>query len=181
MFAKIDQILHLNFDTEEITTIYKFQQKFQMQPVFFRSNLEQDILIVASSEDCIYIDNKGKIEVDIDKEYKVSAIKEIIHDFEDGVFYILANKLEGLLGFFVFTIKEKDPHQSKFYIKYKNKLDIGDTDINVLRDPDNRVKELVISYKSIYINTYNVIVLDISDSNGGNLGQNSVVFRHESF
>jgi hypothetical protein len=100
--------------------------------------------------------------VDIDKTYSVSAIKEIIYDYEDQEFYILANKLEGLLGFFVFTICEKDPYSSKFYIKYKNKLDIGDTNINVLRDPENRVKELVISYKTIYINTYNVIVIDIS-------------------
>ena len=44
--------------------------------------------------------------MDIDKAYSVSAIKEIIYDYEDHVFYILANKLEGLLGFFVFTIKE---------------------------------------------------------------------------
>lgn len=45
-----------------------------------------------------------------------------------------------------------------------------------MRDIDNRVKELVISYKTIYINTYNVIVLDISGR-----GLNNVVFRHESF
>ena len=81
----------------------------------------------------------------------------------------------------MFTIKEKDPHQSKFYIKYKNKLDIGDTNINVLRDPANRVKELVISYKTIYINTYNVMVIDISSSNQDPAVEKSVVFRHESF
>lgn len=61
----------------------------------------------------------------------------------------------------MFTIKEGDPYQSKFYIKYKNKLDIGDADVSVLRDVHCKVKELVISYKTIYINTYNLLVLDI--------------------
>lgn len=148
-----------------------------MQPVFFKSNVEQDILLVASQEDCIYINLKDQIEVDVDRNYSVSAIKEIIYDHEDGVFYMLANKFEEKLGFFVFTLQEKDPYQSKFYIKYKNKLDIGDCDINVLRDIDTKVKELVISYKTIYINTYNVIVIDIA--NGGS--SNNVVFQHESF
>jgi hypothetical protein len=149
-----------------------------MQPVYFQTNLEQDVLIVASQEDCIYINIKQNIEVDVDNTYECSAIKEIVYDYEDGVFYILANKLEEKLGFFVFTIMEGDPYQSKFYIKYKNKLDIGDTDICVLRDSKNLVKELVISYKTIYINTYNILVMDISDPNKTS---NSVVFRHESF
>lgn len=81
-----------------------------MQPVFFRANNHQDILLVASQEDCIYINLRDKLEVDIDKTYSVSAIKEIIYDYEDHEFYILANKLQELLGFFVFTIKEEDPH-----------------------------------------------------------------------
>lgn len=108
----------------------------------------------------------------------MSAIKEIIYDYEDGVFYILSNKLEEKLGFFVFTLQEEDPYQAKFYIKYKNKLDIGDTDISVLRNVKQGVKELIISYKTIYINTYNIIVLDISDKEKSN---NNVIFRHESF
>jgi hypothetical protein len=62
------------------------------------------VLIVASQEDCIYINMKQQMEVDIDNSYQCSAIKEIIFDDDDGVFYILANKLDGKLGFFVFTI-----------------------------------------------------------------------------
>lgn len=38
------------------------------------------------------------------------------------------------------------------------------------------LKELVISYKTIYINTYNVMVMDISVD-----GDQSILFRHESF
>jgi hypothetical protein len=136
-------------------------------------------MIVASPEDIIYINLKDKSDVDIDDTYKVKAIKEIIYDYEDGVFFILANKLDEKLGFFVFTIEQKNPLKHKFYIKYRNKLDIGDTDISVLRDAKNRVKELIISYKTIYINTYNIIVLDISEGNSEDV--NKVIFRHETF
>ena len=75
----------------------------------------------------------------------------------------MSNKLDEKLGFFVFTLQENDPYMARFMIKYKNKLDIGDTDIYVMRMPMHGVKELIISYKTIYINTYNVIVMDITD------------------
>ena len=50
--------------------------------------------------------------------------------------------------------------------KWKNKLDIGDATLNVLRHQDKNgkwFKELIIAYKSININTYNVTVMDISN------------------
>jgi hypothetical protein len=47
-------------------------------------------------------------------------------------------------------------------MKLKNKLDIADANIFVLRNPDRMYKELVLSYKTIYLNTYNITVLDIS-------------------
>ena len=45
-------------------------------------------------------------------------------------------------------------------IKWKNKLDIGDAHIQLLRR-DN-LEEVIISYKQIYINTYNIMCMDIS-------------------
>ena len=66
LFAKIDQIFKLNFYTGVTEMVYKFQQTFQMQLVFFRSNVEQDVMIVASQEDCIYINTKNTVEVDVD-------------------------------------------------------------------------------------------------------------------
>jgi hypothetical protein len=58
LFAKIDQLFTLNFNTGEVKMLYKFKQVFQRQPSFFNSNIEQDILIVASSEDIIHINLK---------------------------------------------------------------------------------------------------------------------------
>ena len=66
---------------------------------------------------------------------------------------------------------------ARFFIKYKNKLDIGDADIYILRSKKNRLKEIVISYKTIYINTFNVLVMDISARST----EKSIIFKHESF
>jgi hypothetical protein len=88
---------------------------------------------VASPEDCIYIDMEKETELDVDQQYQVSAIKEIIYDEEDKLFYFLSNKFDEKLGFFVFSIAENDPLDCRFFIKYKNKLDIGDADIFILR------------------------------------------------
>ena len=86
--------------------VYKFDTKLNRQPQFFQTNEDQTVLVVASPEDCIYIDLDKDLEVDIDQQYQVSNIKEIIFDEEDRLFYFLSNKFEEKLGFFVFSIKE---------------------------------------------------------------------------
>jgi len=133
-------------------------------------------LIVASNDDGIYIDTKKKIEVDIDEEYNIANIKAIIFDTDDDVFYLLTNKYMEKLGFYVLKMNEDDPHNCKFLIKWKNKLDIGDTNIFVLRNRVKSIKEIIISFKTIFINTFNVVVMDISKDS-----HKSIIFRHESF
>ena len=132
-------------------------------------------MIIASSDDGIYKDMNKQVEIDLDDRFNIGCIKEIIHDEEDHVFYILANKFDEKLGFFVIRMNEHNPDRGfKFLTKYKNKLDISDCDIFVMRNKGQ--KELIISYKTIYINTYNVIIMDISSE----VGQ-STIARHESF
>jgi len=119
--------------------------------------------VVASPDDGIYVNVARNTEVDIDDEYNIGCIKEIIFDQEDRVFYILCNKYQEKLGFFVLRMREDDPNRSKFLIKIKNKLDIGDCNISVLRKKGrDGVKELIIGYKTIFINTYSVMCMDIS-------------------
>ena len=56
-----------------------------------------------------------------------------------------------------------------FILKNKNKNYASD------------LKELVVSYKTIFMNTYNVICMDISVDND-DIGDNKLmIFRHESF
>ena len=58
----------------------------------------------------------------------------------------------------------KEELNGEFIINMGNKLDIADANIFVLRNPDKMYKELVLSYKTIYLNTYNITVLDISQT-----------------
>ena len=69
-------------------------------------------MITASPQDGIYLDirdSKNCKEIDLDEEYNIGCMKEIIYDNEDAVFYILANKFEEKLGFFIIRVNEKDP------------------------------------------------------------------------
>ena len=60
-------------------------------------------------------------------------------------------------------------------MRYQNKLDIGDTNIFINhRSADSR--ELIISFKTIFINTFTVYVLDITTEDAKTL-----LFQHESF
>ena len=151
--------------TEEVTTVYKFKTELNKQPQFFEMNTEQKICLTASNDDGIYTDIDKDIELDMDETYSVQMIKEIIYDADEDMFYFLSNKYEEKLGFFVIRINENNPKSGNFLIKWKNKLDIGDTNIYVLRNFDRGTKEVIISFKTIYINTYNIVVMDISEDN----------------
>jgi hypothetical protein len=71
---------------------------------------------------------------------------------------------------------EDDPTKSKFLINFNNKLDIGDANITILRNRTKNIKEIVIGFKTIFLNTYSLFVMDISGNEEHNL-----VFRHEGF
>jgi len=62
---------------------------------------------------------------------------------------------------------------------WNHKLDIGDVNMQILREKDNKdgFKELLIGYKTIYINTYNLVVMDLA----GDEDKRATLFRHESF
>lgn len=90
----------------------------------------------------------------------------------------MANRYQDKLGFFCIVFHEENPDDFHFLIKLKNKLDIGDANIFVLRNAERMYKELVLSYKTIYLNTYNITILDISQQETKN---ENAVFRHESF
>lgn len=110
------------------------------------------------------------------KDFSIAAVKDLIYDAEEKFYYILSNKYEEKLGFFVIKVDEEDPKAYKFLIKWKNKLDIGDPNMVMLRNYDTKLKELIISYKVIFMNTFNVICMDASVDN-----DSLILFRHESF
>ena len=92
----------------------------------------------------------------------------------------MTNKYEGKLGFFLIRFSEFNPNKFNFHLKIKNKLEVGDCSIFVCRSQDQKgtkFKELVCGYKTININTYNLIVYDIS----GKESDRAILFRYEGF
>jgi len=74
----------------------------------------------------------------------------------------MANKYHQKLGLFIIRICEDDPEKKYYLMKIKNNLDIDDANIYMMRNEQKHTKELVLSYKTIYTNTYNLSVMDLS-------------------
>ena len=167
--------MSINFETEEITTIVKFIAPLSRQPEFFTMNDDQTVSIIASIDDGIFYNHLTQQFYDLDELYDITSIKEIIYDEEDRMVYLLTNKYQDRLGVFIIRFNELDPSDYNFFMKYKNKLDIADADIAVLRCKESKLKELVVSYKTIHSNVYNVQVCDISRNTPW------PIYKHESF
>ena len=133
-------------------------------------------MIVASEKDGLYINLKNNIEIDIDAEYGVKNLREIIYDADDKSFFVLANEYKNRMGIYLVKFYETDPYNNQFVIRWETFLDIGDVNVFIMRNELTGYKELVIGYKSIFVNTYNIIVMDISE-----IRNNNMIFRHESY
>ena len=115
-----------------------------------------------------------KKETDLDELYNISNIKEMIYENSDKQFYLLTNSYQEKIGLFLIRFDLNDPKIFKFILKWKNKLDIADANLFIIKMKNSNYRELIVSYKTIYINTYNVKVVDIST-------KEATLFRHESF
>ena len=134
--------------------------------------------MIASPEDGLYLDlsKPDPVSYNTNKDFQIQAVKDVIYDAEEQIYYILSNKFQEKLGLFIIKMSETNPKSHKFLIKWKNKLDIGDPNMTILRNHETKIKELIISYKTIFMNTYNVICMDISTD-----ADQLIIFRHESF
>jgi hypothetical protein len=102
----------------------------------------------------MYIDINSKVQIDIDDYFGVHDFKSLLYD--EGYFYLIANKRNNKLGFYLLKISETEPlgkkvynmHEFKdkiFLISWENKLDIGDVNIFVREDlqwDDHEKKEV---------------------------------------
>ena len=88
---------------------------------------------------------------------------------------MLVNKYQEKLGINLIRFDEQNPEEHKFFLKFFNKLDIGNANINIIKNTEKGYKELLISYKTIYMNTYTVQIIDISSEDQW------TVFKHISF
>ena len=74
--------------------------------------------------------------VDLDQLWGFSNFKQIVYDKEDGDFYLLANKKNGIIGLYLMKFSEKDPHKCENLTLDGNGLNIGDVSIFILRTHD---------------------------------------------
>ena len=97
---------------------------------------------------------------------------------------MLANKTRGKLGVYLLRMDAKQhmvinsstgkPELSgEFIINMTNKLNMGDANMFILSNDRLGYRELILSYKTIFINTFNCSVIDLCDK--------TIIFRHESF
>ena len=97
----------------------------------------------------------------------------------------MCNLFEEKLGCFVLKINPSNwPTNKDWLIKWKHKLDIDDTAMFILRDRNGiGLKELVLAFNIIYINVYEMFVIDIAVEDCDREGHHSeaIRFRHESF
>ena len=88
-------IFEFNYEKETILCLYKFSEIFDIQPIHFCSNENQDIFVVASESDGVWCDTREKVDVDLDEHFNIGGIQQIVYDLEDKVFYFLANQKNG--------------------------------------------------------------------------------------
>ena len=128
------------------------------------------------------------LEIDLDDREGISIILNIIRSNDDKHFYILANKKNEMLGYYLFDVSINNPvEESQYLINWNNKLNISDVDMHILEEQEELTMEekmekmatltrrdtfkanelskgkesIVVSYKAIGINTYNVFVIDL--------------------
>jgi hypothetical protein len=77
---------------------------------------------------------------------------------------VLSNKYQGKLGYFLIKFNACILHggeKPKYLMKWKNKLEFGDASITVLNNYHTDYNNwLIVSYKTIYINIYNVLIFE---------------------
>lgn len=137
IFVKASKMLQVNFELEGdavLETLRVFKKPLTRQPEFFQPDNTNFRVIIASPEDAMYFNGNTNVELDLDEFFKIGSIKEIKYDEEEDDFYILANKYQEKLGFFIIRVDAKEPESDNMFLtKWKNKLDIGDASLNVLR------------------------------------------------
>ena len=97
-------------------------------------------MIVSNNFDALHISLRTKTETDLDSIFNVSNIKEVMYDQKDNIFYFLANKMYDALGLFLLKIDADNPNNFHFITRWKNKLDIGDTNLFVIRNKEKATK-----------------------------------------
>lgn len=183
VFASKTAIFELNFLTKEDASrtkkIFQYSSPFKEQPTMFQTNEKLSIFMVATATEARIFDKdlRKEHQIDQEKDYKMKMFKSCKYDADEKRFIIMSNRLDDKQGLYILSLPENNFQKAVFLLKWKTKLEISDCGLYFIEDKEKGFREVVASYKTIYVNTYNVIAIDITLTNSENL----VIFRHESF
>lgn len=104
-------MLLYNFVRQEVRTYFDFESNLNCQPEFVVFNEDQRIVMIASFYDVIWLNLNTQKEIDIDNDYNIGDIRSIINI--DNIFYILANKSNKHIGYFLIEFDEINPAQKE--------------------------------------------------------------------
>lgn len=127
-----------------------------------------------------YIDVKKKTEYAFEDDFDIHEFRSVVYDAISKKFIVVANKMDGVQGFYLFQFDVKDAKNVQFLHKQATQLEIGDVNAFILdqKSGAHDFLELIVAYKTIYINTYNVISIDLTNPENA---KKLTVYRHESF
>jgi hypothetical protein len=132
-------------------------------------NGNQDIYLAASEQDGYLYNSETKKQWDIDDKFDLDLIKCAIFDPEEDMIYMVCNKRHGKLGMFLIKFFQYDPDDHEFILSRtagNNGLDIDSVSLTIIQGVDEKskrnYKEIIIGYKTIYINTFCVEINDIT-------------------
>ena len=167
------KIVIYNFYLDDLQQLYIFQNFLNSQPIYTVFNKNQNCAIICSFYDVLFINIRDDIEIDIDDLYHISDIRSVINLKQK--FYVLANKCDNLLGYHLIEIDENYPDTKEpcFLINQKSKLDIGNANIYLIWNEKKEKDYLMVSYKSIHINTYTILMI--------NLETRKIEYRYEHY
>lgn len=164
-------------ESKEREILYKYKNPLDAIPKMGVFENDQNCFVVTTNDMTLFVNIKTGEEVDIAANEDVKNIQNIGLSGNNDEFFILANKQEGRLGYYLFSVEIERPNRIATYlIKWENKLDIANCDIQMLDKCMHDGKQhysLVVSYKCIEINTFNVFVFDLQTK--------LIEFWHESF
>lgn len=74
IFVKSKMIFEFNYEDSTVLCLYKFSEVFDIQPIHFCSNEQQNIFVVASETDGVWCDTREKVDVDLDEHFNIGGI-----------------------------------------------------------------------------------------------------------
>lgn len=188
-FFTPDEVVSYNYLDEDVDdrkkTVCEYNESLDDVPTFGVFNKAQTVFIVTTPDNALYCEmgKPKETQIDLDKREEVALIQNISVSEDDSQFFVLANKKEQKLGYYLFIVRLDDPEAKKrpkgkaeYLIAWENKLDIGNCDVAMLVETDadkKRRESVVVSYKCIGINTFNVFVFDLETK--------LIRYWHESF